>query len=197
MSPGHPALPHRDSQYNTGQPFSPSRAGQQSPPGHLPSIHPEQRPTSDRHPVNSYPETSSSTEPQPPPSHLNCKVGNVLNGAVPKGKVKVDNIEGIGSPTTKMSDQECVAQCCRLGPLRCQYAWNFEGRCFAVACSAHPQLCLPMELRNENGLPVNSLYVEMVYKGTYCFSNVLSVGVCKMNFPSHHPHNRTSMVTAT
>ena len=59
-----------------------------------------------------------------------------------------------------MDVEECVFECCKVGPRQCQYALLFKDVCFAVACSPEESLkCVPVAA----GHGVKVTYVEMSY----------------------------------
>lgn len=153
----HPSSssPYQNSPYDTQRQFNPSYTQQSD--SRLPSSSSERWPSSERRPVAD-PRVEPNTGPR---QRLQCKTGTLSKESVPTGEQEVDHLEGIHAS----DGQDCVAQCCSLGPLRCQYVWMIGRHCYAVACPEHPQLCQPMAVISKNGQRVDSLYVKMVYEG--------------------------------
>ena len=58
-----------------------------------------------------------------------------------------------------LSADECISQCCSLGPERCQYLWVLKSTCIAVACEkSKMSSCFPQKAVS-NGM--QSVYVSM------------------------------------
>ena len=80
----------------------------------------------------------------------------VYEQSIPTGRTHVDELIKLGT----FSREQCVRVCCQEGPSVCQYAWMFEGMCFAVACPSNPSKCAVEDL----GIS-GTTYIEMAYTG--------------------------------
>lgn len=91
---------------------------------------------------------------------LTCDVGDVFAASIPTGQTKVDFISAfvVSSYSGKQAIAQCISQCCKLGPEKCQYAWLFTGKCFTVGCTQEgADKCLPLSVPNIK----TSVYVQI------------------------------------
>lgn len=78
-----------------------------------------------------------------------CREGRIFRTSIPKGETNVDHLNGFLVDSYDDADiqDQCVQECCKLGPETCQFAWIFTGKCFAVGCTKeNVDKCVPSSI---------------------------------------------------
>lgn len=98
-----------------------------------------------------------------PESEGSCGVIEVHRKSIPAGHTNETIIPLPSGDSEWLEPEECATQCCRAGPVVCQYAWHFKGNCFAVSCTKDTGAnCLPQPLGAES----ESVYMKVGFSGS-------------------------------
>ncbi len=90
-----------------------------------------------------------------------CGVVQIYRRTVPTGYTN----ETITPLATQDGDwieaEDCANLCCGRGSSICQYAWLFDGKCYAVSCTADNKInCLPMSV----SIRSDSVYIDLGFR---------------------------------
>ncbi len=104
--------------------------------------------------------------PSPPPlsggeGEGGCSVAVYYKGSIPTGMTEEDYFKPISIAEGDNVYEQCLKECCKLGPDHCQYTWIFRGECFAVGCTKlNAAKCKPKKVKSLK----KSVYLRMAYQ---------------------------------